>query len=113
MPAATSIPDQGPMSSFVKPFDVTSRLTDQAYHVRFSHLWNGIATRHSDTVDAKFFVDGHGVVVGLAHTGFVRFLDRNGRGLTDREAGTIAAAFLRERLGQGAGGPVCDVSGTD
>jgi hypothetical protein len=50
------------MSSFVGPFAVPSRLTDQAYQVRFSHLWNGIATRHSDTVDTKFFVDGRGVV---------------------------------------------------
>ena len=68
-PPRTAIPNQGPMSDFVGPFDVPSRLTDQTYHVRFSHLWNGIATRHSDTVDTKFFVDGRGVVVGLAHTG--------------------------------------------
>jgi hypothetical protein len=113
MPAATSTPNPSPMSGFVKPFDVTSRLTDQAYRVRFSHLWNGIATRHSDTVDAKFFVDGHGVVVGLAHTGFVRFRDRHGRALTDREAGTIAAAFLRERLEQEDERPLYDASETD
>ena len=62
-----------------------SRLTDQAYHVQFSHLWNGIATRHSDTVDTKFFVDGRGVIVGLAHKGFVAFRERAGRDLTDRE----------------------------
>ena len=61
------------MSEFVAPFDVPSKLTDEAYHVRFSHLWNGIATRHSDTIDTKFFVDGRGVVVGLAHTGFEQF----------------------------------------
>src|SRR5437773_5500199 len=100
MPAARIIPNRGPMSGFLKPFDVPSRLTDQAYHVSFSHLWNGIATRHSDTVDARFFVDGRSILVGLAHTGFVRFLERHGRGLTDREAGFVAAAFLRERLEQ-------------
>ncbi len=56
--APATIPNRGPMSDFVAPFDVPSKLTDEAYHVRFSHLWNGIATRHSDTIDTKFFVDG-------------------------------------------------------
>ena len=35
------------MSEFVAEFDVSSRLTEQTYHCRFSHLWNGVATRHS------------------------------------------------------------------
>ena len=113
MPAARTIPNQGPMSGFLKPFDVPSRLTDQAYHVSFSHLWNGIATRHSDTVDAKFFVDGRGILIGLAHTGFVQFRERHGRGLTDREAAFIAATYLRERLEQEDERPVYDVSESD
>lgn len=101
------------MSGFVAPFDVSSTLTDQAYRVRFSHLWNAIATRHSDTIDAKFFVDGHGVIVGLAHTGFVRFRDEHKRDLTDREAAAIAAAFLRERLEQEDERSLYDASETD
>jgi hypothetical protein len=88
----------GPMSGFVPPFEVRSKLTDQTYHCRFSHLWNGIATRHSDTVDCKFFVDGRGVVVGLAHTAFVEFRERAGRNPTDREASCLAAEYLAERL---------------
>jgi len=79
MPAARIIPNRGPMSGFLKPFDVLSRLTDQAYRVSFSHLWNGIATRHSDTVDAKFFVDGRSILVGLAHSAFVQFREHHGR----------------------------------
>jgi len=98
-PSAT-IPNEGPMNCFVKPFTVSSRLTDQTYHVWFSHLWNGIATRHSDSVDTKFFVDGRTVVVGLAHTAFISFLAHAGRGFTDCEAANIAAAYLRERLEQ-------------
>jgi len=113
MPAAATIPNQGPMSGFVTPFDVTSKLTDQAYHVRFSHLWNAIATRHSDTIDAKFFVDGRGVVVGMAHTGFARFRASSGRELTDREAGNLAAMFLRERLEQEDERSLYDMSETD
>ncbi len=88
------------MSDFVSAFDVSSKLTDQAYQCRFSHLWNGIATRHSDTIDCKFFVDGRGVVVGLAHPAFVEFRARAGRDLTDREASFLAAEYLRERLEQ-------------
>ncbi len=98
MPAA--IPNVGPMSEFVAAFEVQSKLTDQLYRCRFSHLWNGVATRHSDTIDAKFFVDGRGVVVGLAHTAFVQFRARSGRDLTDREASYVAAEFLRQCLQQ-------------
>src|SRR5712692_1626529 len=100
MNTSIGIPNQGAMSEFVGEFDVSSRLTDQTYHCRFSHVWNGIATRHSDTVDTKFFVDGRGVVVGLANTAFVELRKGAGRDLTDREASYIAAEYLRERLEQ-------------
>ena len=107
--ANSVIPNDGAMSDFVGPFDVTSTLTGQAYQVRFSHLWNGIATRHSDTVDTKFLVDGRAAIVGLAHTGFVEFRARAGRDLTDREASFVAAEYLRERLGEEDERPLYDV----
>ena len=109
----TLIPNAGPMADFVGAFDVPSKLTDQVYHCRFSHLWNGIATRHSDTVDTRFFVDGRGVVVGLAHTAFVEFRQRAGRDLTDREASFLAAQALRERLEQEEERTLYDVSHDD
>src|ERR1700741_744390 len=86
------------MSTFVGAFEVTSKLTGNVYQCRFSHMWNGIATRHSDTIDTKFFVDGKALVLGLSHKAFVKFRERSGRDLTDREASFIAAEFLRERL---------------
>src|SRR5450755_2825500 len=101
--------NHGAMSEFVGEFDVTSRLTDHAYHCRFSHLWNGVATRHSDTVDTKFLVDGTGAVVGLAHTGFISFVEKTGRDLSDREASYIAAQYLREQLEQEDERPLYDV----
>lgn len=110
---STTIQNRGAMSDFVAPFDVPSKLTDEAYHVRFSRLWNGIATRHSDTIDTKFFVDGRGVVVGLAHTGFAKFRELRQRNLTDREASFIAAEYLRERLEQEDERPFYDVSEGD
>jgi hypothetical protein len=107
------LPNRGAMSDFIGEFAVTSRLTGQTYHCRFSHLWNGVATRHSDTVDTKFLVDGRGAVIGLAHTGIVRFTEKSGRGLTDREASCVAAEYLREQLEQEDERALYDVSAED
>jgi hypothetical protein len=98
------------MNEFIGPFDVSSPLTGETRHVRFSHLWNAISTRHSDTVDAKFFVDGRGIIVGLAHAGLVRVAAQAGRNLSDREVSFIAAEHLRERLQQEDERPLYDVS---
>ena len=101
------------MSEFIGAFDARSKVTDYVYHCRFSHMWNGIATRHSDSVDCKFFVDGRGVVLGLAHPAFVEFRARSGRDLTDREASFIAAEYLCERLEQEDEHSLYDVSAAD
>jgi hypothetical protein len=111
--SATQILNRGAMKEFIGEFDVPSRLTDLAYHVRFSHLWNGVATRHSDTIDTKFVVDGRGVIVGLAHPAFVTFRERAKRDLTDREASYAAAEYLRERLQQEDERDLYDVSSAE
>ncbi len=105
--------NSGEMSTFVGVFEVTSRLTGKLFQCRFSHMWNGIATRHADTIDTKFFVDGKALVLGLAHTAFVKFRERTGRDLTDREASFIAAAYLRDRLEEEDERPLYDVSEAD
>src|SRR5258708_9697924 len=86
------------MSTFVGAFEVTSKLTGNRFECRFSHMWNGSATRHADTIDTKFFVDGKALVLGLAHKAFVKFRERTGRDLTDREARFMTAESLNERL---------------
>lgn len=100
MTAYPVLANSGAMSQFVGAFDVVSKLSGKVYHCRFSHMWNGIATRHADTIDTKFFFDddGNACVVGLAHTAFVTFREKTGRELTDREASFVSAEFLRERL---------------
>ena len=113
MSAGIGISNLGAMNQFVGEFDVTSRLTDRTYHCRFSHLWNGIATRHSDTVDTKFLVDGQGSIVGLAHPGIVQFTAQSGRELSDREASYVAAQYLREQLEHEDERPLYDVSAAD
>jgi hypothetical protein len=107
--ARPMLPNNGAMSTFVGAFEVTSKLTGHVYQCRFSHMWNGIATRHADTIDTKFFVDGAAHVVGLAHTAFVAFRKRTERDLTDREASFIAAEYLRERLEEEDERPLYDV----
>ncbi|HTC64757.1 MAG TPA: hypothetical protein VK709_18085 [Candidatus Saccharimonadales bacterium] len=113
MSTGIGIPNLGAMSQFVGEFDVTSRLTDRTYHCRFSHLWNGVATRHSDTVDTKFLVDGKGSIVGLSHPGIVEFTGKAGRNISDREASYVAAQYLREQLEQEDERPLYDVSAAD
>lgn len=103
----------GAMKEFVGAFSVTSKLTSHVYQCRFSYLWNGIATRHSDTIDTKFFVDGDVVTVGLAHHAFVEFRERHKRDLTDREASFVAAEYLRERLEEEDVRPLYDVTHED
>ena len=93
-----ALANSGAMSQFIGEFEVTSKLSGQVYQCRFSHMWNGIATRHSDTIDTKITVDGEAHVVGLIHTAFVTFREKRGRDLTDREASYISAEYLRERL---------------
>jgi hypothetical protein len=111
--AYPTIPNAGAMSEFIAPFDIPSKVTDFVYHCRFSHCWNAVATRHSDTMDCKFVVDGKGVILGLAHPGFVKFREKAGRDLTDREASYIAAQYLSERLEQEDEHSLYDVSAAD
>jgi hypothetical protein len=64
-------------------------------------------------MDCKFVVDGKGVLLGLAHPGFVTFREKAGRNLSDREASYIAAEYLRERLEQEDEHSLYDVSPAD
>ena len=113
MPTYPVLANNGAMSQFVGAFEVVSKLTGRVFQCRFSHIWNGIATRHADTLDTKFFVDGQALVVGLNHTGFVNFRQKTGRGLADREASCVAAEYLKERLEEEDERPLYDVTGQD
>jgi hypothetical protein len=107
--ARPMLANAGAMSTFVGVFEVTSKLTGKVYSCRFSHMWNGIATRHADTIDTKFYIDGEAHVVGLAHPAFVTFRERTSRDLTDRESSFIAAEYLQERLEEEDERPLYDV----
>ena len=113
MPTFPVLANNGAMSQFVGAFEVVSKLTGKVYQCRFSHMWNGIATRHSDTIDTKFFIDGDAILVGLNHTGFVKFREKTGRDLTDREASFTAAEYVKERLEEEDERKMYDVTGED
>jgi hypothetical protein len=113
VPSLPVLANSGAMNQFIGPFDVTSKLTGHVYSCSFSHIWNAIATRHSDTIDAKLVVDGEGHIVGLAHVAFVEFRQKAGRDLTDREASYVAAEYLRERLEEEDVRPLYDVPHTE
>ena len=78
-----TIPNAGAMSEFIGAFEVPSKVTDYRYQCHFSHCWNGIATRHSDTMDCKFLVDGKGVIARAGTSGFVAFREKR-RAESDR-----------------------------
>jgi len=110
VPSVPLLVNNGPMNTFIGAFEVTSRLSGHVYQCSFSHIWNAIATRHSDTIDAKFLVDQEGRIVGLNHSAFVEFRSKAGRDLTDREASFVAAEYLRERLEEEDVRPLYDVT---
>jgi hypothetical protein len=110
VPSLPVLANNGAMNQFIGAFEVTSKLSGHVYDCRFSHIWNAIATRHSDTIDAKFNVDEQGRIVGLAHNAFVDFREKHGRDLTDREASFVAAEYLRERLEEEDERPLYDVT---
>ena len=113
MTAFPVLANSGAMSQFIGAFEVLSKLSGKTHQCRFSHMWNGIATRHSDTIDVKFYVDGEAHIVGLAHTALVIFRTKSGRDLSDRESSYVGAEYLRERLEEDDLRPLYDASCDD
>ena len=84
-------------------FSVVDPLTQQTHHCIYQCLIVGIATRHSDTVDIKFEVNGKPLWLGLPHPAWIAFKLRTGRPLTDRMAVDLAGLYLKRTLESGAG----------
>ena len=89
------------MSYIVTPFEVSARASPEAVQVRFMHLLSGIATRHSDTMDAVFRANGQRVCVSISAPALTELRDREGKYLTDQQLAEIAALHLRHSLEQG------------
>jgi hypothetical protein len=89
------------MSYLVTPFEVTSKALAGPVRVRFVHLLSGISTRHSDTIDCTFLVDGRTVTVAISCSALTGLREREHKPLSDQQLADIAAVFLRRTLEQG------------
>jgi hypothetical protein len=89
------------MSYFVTPFEVTSKGLKAPVKVHFVHLYPAIATRHSDSIDAVFLLDGQKATVAISCATLAELRERDGKNLTDQQLADIAALHLRRTLQQG------------
>jgi hypothetical protein len=89
------------MSYIVTPFEVASKGLEVPVQVHFVHLYPAIATRHSDTIDAVFLVDGRKATVAISCATLAELREHDGKILTDQQLVDIAALHLRRTLQQG------------
>jgi len=89
------------MSYIVTPFEVSSQAFAEPVKVCFVHLFAAIATRHSDTIDCVFLVDGKHATVSISCLALTQLRDKERKYLTDQQLAEIAAFHLRRTLEHG------------
>ncbi len=89
------------MSYIMTPFEVAAKGLQAPVKVHFVHLYPAIATRHSDTMDAVFLLDGEKATVAISCATLAELRERDGKNLTDQQLADIAALHLRRTLEQG------------
>jgi hypothetical protein len=89
------------MSYIVTPFEVSSKGLEAPVKVHFVHLYSAIATRHSDSMDAVFLVDGQKATVAISCATLAELRERDRKNLTDQQLADIAALHLRRTLKHG------------
>ncbi|MGD1102730.1 MAG: hypothetical protein ABSA59_11740 [Terriglobia bacterium] len=89
------------MSYIVTPFEVSSRALAEPVKVRFVHLFAAIATRHSDTIDCVFLVDGQHAMVSISCPALTELREKEQKYLSDQHLAEIAALHLRRTLEHG------------
>ena len=89
------------MSYIVTPFEVASKGLEAPVKVHFVHLYPAIATRHSDTMDAVFLVDGRKATVAISCATLSELRECERKNLTDQQLANIAALHLRRTLERG------------
>jgi len=89
------------MSYIITPFEVASKGLEGPVKVHFVHLYPAIATRHSDSMDAVFLVDGQKATVAISCATLAELREREGKIFADQQLADIAALHLRRTLQQG------------
>jgi len=89
------------MSYLVAPFEVASKGLEAPVNVRFVHLYPAIATRHSDSMDAVFLLDGRKATVAISCATIYELRAGEGKAFADQQLADIASLHLRRTLEQG------------
>jgi hypothetical protein len=89
------------MSYIVTPFEVSARALAEPVKVRFVHLFAAIATRHSDTIDCVFLVDGQHATVSISCPVLTELREKEHKYLSDQQLAEIATLHLRRTLEHG------------
>jgi hypothetical protein len=89
------------MSYIVAPFEVSSLALAEPVKVRFVHFFPAIATRHSDTMDCVFRVEGQNVTVSISCPALTQLREKEHKYLRDQQLVEIAALELRRTLEHG------------
>ena len=89
------------MSYTVTPFEVSSSALADPAKAQFIHLYSGIATRHSDTIDCLFRVNDRPVLVAISCAAITELREKDRKPLNDQQLANIAAVVLRRTLEQG------------
>lgn len=84
-----------------RDFECASRVDGTKYRCYFVYLQTAISLRHSDTVDARFLVNGRRITVAMPHVAFREYASRHSAVITDNQAAAVAASCLREYLENG------------
>ncbi len=80
---------------------MVSRAFRESVRCRFVHLLPGIATRHSDTIDCIFLVNGEKVTVAISCAALAELREREQKSLTDQQLAETSALLLRRALEAG------------
>ncbi|HLY61862.1 MAG TPA: hypothetical protein VKV95_14035 [Terriglobia bacterium] len=89
------------MSYLVTPFEVSSKTLGEPVKIRFVHLLSGIATRHRDSIDCTFLVNGRKVLVAISCATLTALREQKKVFLTDQQLVEVAAQYLRRNLEDG------------
>lgn len=89
------------VSFLVTPFEVSSKGLADPVLCRFVHILSGIATRHSDTMDCIFLVNGRKVTIAISCAALTELREGEHKPLSDQQLAAIAALLLRRTLRDG------------
>ena len=89
------------MSYVVSPFEVSAKALGEPVRFRFVHLLPAVATRHSDTMDCWFRVNGQKVTVSISCAALTALREREGKYFTDQQLAEMGARHLRQTLERG------------